>query len=832
VRDLSLLSYRGLASNKLRTFLVWAAVVLGVAMIMAASTTSRAIDESLVFAAEQVVGKAALEVRAFSDRGLSAQSLESIASASGVRAAVPLVRKRTYYRGQGHRGFVELIGIDPLLEIEMHSYHLSEGVFLADEANYAALLIESWARDHGFQRGDEIELITVDGFRSFKVSGLLTQAGLGETNFGRVVFVSLKTAQAMFGLGDRINHVSVELLPDASPERVQKEWETQLEEEFIVVPSETTQKGLRDSLRHIQYLLLLLGAVALFVGGFLIYNTLAITVSERSADIGLLRAGGATSSQVLGLFMYEALLVAVAGSLVGVAVGWGLAWLLARWVSLTQEMVIRATPLGVRDLLFSLAAGIGVSLLAAFLPAWQGSRLSALEALRPEYGRPSALGGRLRWLLGLGPVVIGILLMLRSQTGLAVGAAGVVLLCIGLIPLSQPLITPLARVATLPFRRLFGQHGELAVRNLARAPTRTSLTVGGLTVAVAVIVALGVALTSTSTAGQRWVRSLFAGQWLVVSPVTQPVVFADEFSSIEGVQNVLPIRVFAVNWEGRYLGAAGLPLVDSLVQGAFEIDAQGRKQAIALLTQNTGILVPQILAQRYALHVGDEIMLRTEQGQRPFRIAGIVAHSLPTANEEGAILLPREAVTEYFGLTGFDLLDIIALPARDEETFKELLASRAELYGMEASSVEEIADSVKGAIRDLFALLAAMVAASVIVGGLGIANTMMVNVNERRRELGLLRAAGMTAQQILAMLLMEGGTIGAMGGLLGTGAGLLLSGVIVEFSRSADFDPQYIVPMGFLLVAFILPILVSIVASAYPAKAAASLSVIESLRYE
>ena len=830
--DLSLLSYRGLASNKVRSLLIWAAVVLGVAMFMAASTTNHALDEGLSLMAQQVVGKADLEVRALSDRGLSAQALESIASVPGVKAAVPVVRKRTYYRGEGHQGFVELIGIEPVLETEMRSYHLSDGVFLADEANRTALLLESWARDKGFDKGGEIELITVDGFRSFNIVGLLSEAGTGETSFGRVVFVSLETAQAMFGLGDRIGHVSVELLPEASVDELQEELEARLEEDFIVVPSERIESGLRDSLRDIEGLLLLMGAVALFVGGFLIYNTLAITVSERSRDIGLLRAGGATSRQVLSLFLYEALLLGIAGSLAGVVLGWGLAQILARWVSVTQAVAIHSIPLGARDLLSALAAGVGVSLLAAFLPAWQGSRLGALEALRPEYVRPSAARAWVRWLVGLGAVVLGIALMLRGQRALGLSGVGLVLLCIGLVPLSQPLIGPLARVASLPFLWLFRRQGTLALRNLARTPARTSLTVGGLTVAVAVIVALQISAASASTAGQRWVSSLFAGQWLVVSPVTQPMVFAEEMATIEGVEEVLPVRTFAVNWEGRYLGAAALPLVDSLGQGAFEMEAQDRAQAMRLLEKGDGIVIPRLMAERYDLSVGDEILLHTEQGFQPFPIVGVTAHSLPAANEEGAILLPWEAMTEYFGLTGFDLLQVTARQGIDTRTFEQLLASRAELYGMESSSVQEIASIVRGAITNLFALLAAMVAAALIVGGLGIANTMMVNVNERRREIGLLRAAGMTARQVLGGVLIEAATMGAMGGLLGTIAGLILSSVIVEFSRSPDFDPRYVVPLGFVVLGFLLPIVISVLASAYPARSAASLSVIESLRYE
>ncbi len=832
MRDLSLLSYRGLASNKVRSLLIFAAVVLGVAMFMAAATTNNALDESLALMAQQVVGKADLEVRPLSDRGLSAEALQSIASARGVRTAVPLVRKRTYYRGQGQSGFVELIGIEPIQEIELRAYDLSQGVFLADDANYTALLIESWAQSKRFDRGDEIELITVDGFRSFKIVGLLSRAGVGETSFGRVVFVSLKTAQAMFGLGDRISHVSVELEPGVTIDQMHQELEGWLQEDFIVVPSEAVERGLRESVRDIQRLLLLLGTVSLFVGGFLIYNTLAITVSERSRDIGLLRASGATSAQVLTLFLYEALLLGASGSAAGVVLGWGLAQILARGVSLAQAVPIRSVPLGIGDLVFSVVAGVGVSLLAACLPAWQGSRLGALEALRPEYVRPPAPRGGLRWLFGLVAVVLGILLILGGRGALLVSAAGVVLLCIGLVPLSQTLIQPIANIASLPFRWILRREGDLAARNLVRTPARTSLTVGGLTVAVAVIVALGVSAASASTAGQRWVRSLFAGQWLVVSPVTQPMVFADELASLEDVKKVLPVRIFAVNWQGKYLGAAGLPLTESLSEGALEMGAPERSQALAILEQGPAVIIPSLLAQRYGLSVGDEIPLRTEEGIESFRVAGIAAHSLPAANEEGAILLPWEEMVEHFGLTGFDVLDIVPDEGIDNATFGETLASQAELYGMEANPVDTIVNSVREAIGDLFALLTAMVASALLVGGLGIANTMIVNVNERRREIGLLRAAGMNPEQILAMVLAEAGTMGVMGGLMGAAAGILISVVIVEFSRSADFDPRYVIPYGFVALVSILPVLLSLAASAYPARWAASLSVIESLRYE
>ncbi|HEM62131.1 MAG TPA: FtsX-like permease family protein, partial [Chloroflexi bacterium] len=589
---------------------------------------------------------------------------------------------------------------------------------------------------------------------------------------------------------------------------------------------------LQDSVRDIQVLLLLMGAVALFVGGFLIYNTLAITVSERSRDIGLLRAGGATGTQVLALFLYEALLLGATGSLVGVVVGWGMAQILARWVGLAQAIPIRSIPLGLADLVFSVAAGIGVSLLAAFLPAWQGSRLAALDALRPEYARPVAWRRRLRWLLALLTVALGILLIVAGGRALIVSALGVVLLCIGLVPLSQPLIGPLAKVASLPFWWLARREATLAVRNLDRAPNRTSLTVGALTVAVAVIVALEISAASAVTAGQKWVGSLFAGQWLVVSPVPQPMVFAEELRSLEGVEAVLPIRTFAVNWEGKYVGAAALPLADSLRRGAFELADKDRQQAIARLEEGPGVLVPSLLAQRYGLAVGDGISLHTEQGPQSFPVVGVVVHSLPAANDEGAIVLPWEVMVEQFGLDSFDLLQVVPDEALNVGAFEELLASRAEMFGMETSSVQEIESIVRGAITNLFALLAAMVGTALVVGALGIANTMMVNVNQRRREIGLLRAAGMTARQVLGMVLVEAATMGAMGGLLGCIAGLLLSRVIIEFSRSPDFDPQYVVPLGFLIAAFVVPIPLSVIASAYAARSAARLSVIDCLRHE
>lgn len=829
---LSFLAWRNLGFNRLRSFLTAGAVVLGVAMFMAALTANRTLEQNLSRVAQEVVGKADLEIRAFAEPGLSRESLERLDQLPGIEETAPYVRKRTFYRTPQYRGFLELVGIQPITETKIHIYHLVSGVFLAEEANSTVLLMEDWAAARGLGLGDSIELVTHEGFQTFTVIGLLSQAGIGEDQFGRVALVSLQTAQDLFAMGDRASRVSVVLEEGTDPSSIESLLPQALIEDYLILRPPEIQREILSSLADLRALLLLFAAVSLFVAAFLIYNTLAMSVAERVRMLGLLRAVGTSGGQIIRLVLWEALLLGTLGSLVGVFLGAGLAYFLSQGVATFQEIVLRERiVVSFQDALVSMGAGVGLAVLAGFVPAWRASRVTPVEALRPYLAPRYAAWDPGQWVWGLALTLFGLALTyFASGNYPALGVLGIFLLCVGIVPLSQPLIAPLGQLAAFPLRRLFPREGDLGRRNLERTPGRTALTVGALAVAIATILSLGILTFSTWSVGQGWVRSLFVGPWVVVSPVPQPPPLAAEFSKISGVTQVLLLRHFPANWEGRAVTVVGMDLAATLEGGALELISGGQEEIRARLAQGDDrlVLIPRLLAEAHGLRVGEALNLKTLEGLQPFAIAGILANSFPTAGEEGAILMDRQAMVRDFGVDGFNLLNLS--DDGRSSNMASLLADEAELLGMELTSVDQIAEIIRNTLTSLFALLGATLLAALLVGGLAIANTMMVNVSERRYEIGVLRAAGMTVEQIQAMVLVEGGIMGGIASVLGLGMSLLLAAAMIRFLESPDFSPAFTVPWELFLPTLLFPPLIAILAAIYPARTAASAPISKVLR--
>ncbi len=829
---LSLLAWRSLGSSPLRSALAAAAVALGVAMVMAALTANRTIERNLVEVAHEVVGAADLEVRAFSEPGLSQESLEGLRGLPGVEEISPFARKRTFYRTPEIRGFLELVGIEPIVETRVHAYHLAEGVFLADEANDTVLLVADWAAARGLETGDLIELVTVDGFRPFRIIGLLSQAGIAEDGFGRVALVSLRTAQAAFGLGNRASHVSIMLAPGASVDAVEQRLPDALREDYLVLRPPEIEREILTALSDLRPLLLVFAAVALFVATFLIYNTVGISVAERVRLLGLLRAVGTTDFQIVRLVLAEAAILGLQGGIVGILAGAWVAGSLSRVLAGLQEVRLEGSAvLAPEDAAVSLGLGLGLAVLAGFVPAVRASRVSPVEAMRPYLAPLFPAGDPTRWVWGPVVAVLGLVVanLGGAQSG-PVGVLGIFLLWVGIVPLTEPLVGPLSRVAELPLRFIPRRTRELGRRNLERTPARTTLTVGSFAVAVATGISLVILALSTWAAGREWVSGLFPGPWVVVSPVTHPVSLIGELEGVRGVVEVRAYRRFPVNWEGRSLEAVGLDLVEAVAAGTPRIVEGDPEGVLARLAQGDRrlVLVPRSLAARYRLSVGDPLPFKTGEGTQEYEIAGIVARSFPGITQEGAVLIPSESMVNDFGFDGFDLLNLET--EGDPQVLSPVLADQAELYGMELVTVDEMGQAVRQALVRLFLLLGVTAIAAVAAGTLGMANTMIANVNERRREIGTLRAAGLTVGQAMAMVLAEAGIMGGVASLLGAGMSALLALAMLRFLQTPDFAPALTVPWVPIVGILLLPPIIAVLAGVYPARRAAAAPLIRSLR--
>src|SRR6266508_3864669 len=324
------LAWRSLWARRARSILTILGIGLGVGVLLAALATNDGIDRSIDRTVRHIVGRADLRVAALTERGLSASTLAAVTGTPGVAVAAPQIERRTFLGPNLQQGTtvpppVTVLGIDPETDPRLHDLPGSDALRGNDPS---ALISERMSATDGIRIGDRITLDgpAEPGTFEVVVAGVLAGDGPLLGTFGRTVVVSLDEARAIFGSGTGISRIDVGLAPGATVDGVSAELESRLTTDPYVLSSPADlAASLRASPADLQSTSSLLAAIALFVGAFLIFNTLSMTVTERFREVGLLRAAGATRRQIAGLVLLQGLCLGIAGAVAGIVVGLGLA---------------------------------------------------------------------------------------------------------------------------------------------------------------------------------------------------------------------------------------------------------------------------------------------------------------------------------------------------------------------------------------------------------------------------------------------------------------------------------------------------------------------------
>ena len=567
---LSAVAWRSLASRPLRTGLTVLGVALGVAVIAAALMAGQAATEAVRRAAQELFGSASLRVRAFEPEGFTPRTVQNIQTISGVNTGSAVIEERgrsvTTKPGPDEKVFTMLlIGVDPQDEAQIRSYELIDGQFL-DPADPTGVLVNAaWARANGLRVGDELWLNSAPHPPYNHIVGLLGDAGFGALGSGSVVVLDSDYLSGAFDVPPAIRYVDLKVAEGAEDE-VLAALDRTMTEPFVVETVADAEQQLGRAQAGFAGLAFLFGLVALAVGAFLVANTLAMTLAERTREVGLLRAAGTTSRQVMGLFLRQGLALGLMGGIVGVLLGVAMAAILITVLQSSRALLIGGLPFHPVALLLAFVLGALVTLAGALVPALAASRLSPLDALRPSQQPGRTLGGRLPWVMGLviAAVAVGVVAypLQRGDASLsgALLAVGIMLGGTLLVALG---LQPLARLIGRPFGALFGAQGELGRANLGRDPVRTGLTVGALAIGLASVVALGIVTASARATADVWVRSILPGGYAIRLTVADEIDrVRDDLATIDGVDRVMPISEFpaveATDDGQREVGIAGI----------------------------------------------------------------------------------------------------------------------------------------------------------------------------------------------------------------------------------------------------------------------------------
>jgi putative ABC transport system permease protein len=280
------------------------------------------------------------------------------------------------------------------------------------------------------------------------------------------------------------------------------------------------------------------------------------------------------------------------------------------------------------------------------------------------------------------------------------------------------------------------------------------------------------------------------------------------------------------------VNVAGIDPTVFLDSGSLILTQGRRGPAFGALSEGGAVLVPEALAVRDGLTIGSVVELAQPGGEgKPFRVAGIVAYSLPTRTAEGAILMSLADARERFGVTEASLWTLEREPDVPEDTFAAAVAKAAALQSAEALTSADLASELGRSLDRVIGLFDVLALLAVVIGGLGIVNTMAVGVIERAREIAILRSHGMTVGQVQAMVVAEASIIGAVGGLAAVGIGTLVALVTIAYAAPSDFAGGVAIPWGLLLAVVLLGIGVASVAGIFPARAAAATTITDQLRH-
>lgn len=843
------MALRYLLGRKLRTTLTTLAILFGVMILFGMNAMLPGIMESFRQNTMAIANQVDITITGRIGGTFNQDITQTIQHWPGIKAAMASLRQNVILILPGE---VDLIsqkmgmtsnstiltvnGILPEDLLRVRPQEIVAGRFLEAGESGAIVIPQKTLSLLQLQIGDTLVLPSAQGSASFKIVGLTADK---PTVGADEVFVALADAQNMFNLEGQITTVEGMMESGANRAKINADLQTTLGDTYHVGEPEMSNEML-TTMEIGQVSLSFFGIIALLMGGFIIFNTFRTLVAERRREIGLLRSIGASRRAVIGMILVESLLQGIIGTVLGLLSGAAVAIGMVRLLGPIYENLLRfpvGDPIFTMDnLLFSSLLGIGVTVLGGLWPAIAASRVTPLEAMRPTVQTAESVFRR-NLVPGLAIIAISLFALLSGNITLS--SLGMVIFVIGLVWIAPALVQPLARV----FRHLidiaFTREGMLASGNMARQPGRAAITASAMMIGMAMFLAIAGMVTSLEKAFGEYIDTslgadyLFMPQSLALAGgnVGAAPELAESIRQMPDVDAVASLRFSRARINSMDLNIIGIdPMPYSKVSGLV-FSAGDPQEAFAAMTNGRAIIINGILASASGLKVGQEVQLDTPTGLHTYQIVGIGIDYMNAKMQTGYI--SQASLATDFGVRSDLLLMVNGKPGIDKKALfarMDLLAKRYPAFSLyDAQSWKDsqmsMLTSVMGAMYIILAFLAAPSLLALI-------NTLAINVIERTREIGLVRAVGATRKQVQRLILLESILLATLGTGLGILVGLWLGSVMISALKVIGFSTPYYFPALDILVTIAVGLIFGVIAAWLPARQAARLSVITALQYE
>jgi putative ABC transport system permease protein len=846
-----------IAGNRLRSGVTLLAVALGVAIALAIDLANATAVASFASSVNIVSNHVNLQVLGIG-RGFDERTILRVQNVPGVQYASPTIEDSLTVgarRDEPLSGeILRVLGVDLLRPIPGDApIARTPGSVAANTETpdpwvlvngHGAFVSARLAQRYGWKRGSTITAIAGDRTVHLTVAAVLP-AGMAGVD-SSVVFVDIATAQELFNKVGRLDRIDCVVDP-AHVAAVTAAVAAVLPPGVRAIEPKVRTSEITRMLRSFQLNLAALSYIALLVGMYLIYNTVAISVVQRRPEVGTLRAIGATRKQIFATFLAEGALFGVAGSLCGLALGCVLAQLSVGAVSRTVDTMYVAShadhvifaPL---VLLKGFVVGVVAAIAAALLPAWEAAGTPPAIAMRAQgYERRWPHLARNCALAGTGLLMLGYVCTFAppyEDIPVFGYAAGLLIIFGG--SLFAPLaIAGLSRAGVAFFGRRSAA-GELASANLASSPIRNSVAVASLMIAIAMMVSVAILIGSFRTTVVAWADDTLRAD-LFVKPMglgdastdaTFSPSVAATVAKLPGVAAVDTFRALELPFRGRItnMGVTDLSSLAARNKLRF-IGVADAAELARTLPGTTGVLISEPFATKFRLGRGDTFEIDTPAGPTTFHVAAIYNDY---SSDAGVFLLDSATYRRLYHDDTINSLAVYAKPGADLADLRTAIIRGTAPLKIDAETTRELRNLVIAIFNRTFAITYALYIISITIAVLGVVSTLFALVLERRREIGLLRYLGLRARDVRRMVYVEAGFIGLLGGLGGAIVGVLLALLLIFVINKQAFGwlIELHMPYDFLAEAVVLVIVAALIAGIYPAGIAARIRTAEAVRSE
>jgi putative ABC transport system permease protein len=845
---------KGMLGRKLRTTLTAIAIVLGVAMVSGTYVLTDSIDKAFdaIFSEvyrstdATITGKTAFDLEdgsgslapAFDEALLpEVQKLPDVGDAiGGVGGEAQLIGdngKAIVFGGAPNLGF----SVDPTKE-QFNTLKLVSGSWPGDGE---VVVDTSTAGKKDLEVGQQIGVQAEDAVTQMRISGLVKFGAVESIGGATRAGFDLATAQSLFHKEGKLDQIRAAAKPGVSPETLVSEIEEILPPGTQVRTGDAQARedasGTDEFISFLQNFLLAFGGIALFVGAFVIANSLSITIAQRTREFATLRTLGASRRQVLRSVVIEAFVIGTLASVTGLFLGLALAKGLFRLFDLVgftlpnQGLIFEQ-----RTIIVSLLVGILVTVVASLRPAVRATRVPPIAAVREGATLPPSRFARLRTpasalttLVGFAALLYG---LFRSGLGttqvLIWMGLGALLIFMGVSLLSVRFIRPLAAVLGWPATRMGGAAGRLARDNSRRNPQRTASTASALMIGLALVTLVSVLAASIVSGFRGAVNDIFVADYAITaqnnfSPI--PISAAEAAAKAPGVTAVGSVR----SGEVQVFGSADFATaVDGDGSQVMSLDwKEGSNEVLSSLGDD-GVFVDDGFAEKRDLTLGSPVPITFVNGRsRTFVVKGIF--DPPTGGSPfGTVTISAKAWDAENPQPKNVYTFVEMAGGETDANMAALDDALASFPNAKAQTRQQFIDNQISGLSSVLNILYVLLALSVLVSFFGIINTLILTVFERTREIGMLRAIGMTRRQVRRMIRHESVITALIGAAIGIVLGVVLGALLIARVDFIGFS----LPTLQLVVFGVAAVIVGIVAAIFPARRAAKLNPLEALHYE